>query len=400
MTTTLIDAVPLLGRLPAVLDWAEEGADVVTDAMSTHRRRLDDAMWSLLRRADELARSSEAGVPTATLRALAPAWAGADDRARRRVTLAPATSRRLLWAPQRPHDAARWITMALAYEAAATAGSGVLRQGLWSALGDGHIGAGRLPALPAPAPPPSGADGSAGGRVTPGTLRPAPHHVAPVVGGAIPVDAWSPLARTVHIARASRVGAPWPEFDETGLREVTVRLDDALARLRGTSAVAAALVETFTLVVVVRSPGGGFGHGSTVVDLGRTVVMDPLAPGATPARLTEALLHEAMHHLCNVTLRETVWVQGDGGAVIVESPWTGNPLPVTTYLQACLVWGGLRNFWRQAEATGPSARGTAERLAAAERGFGAGPLLRRVPPPVRRRVHPLVAEAVASVERR
>ena len=64
----------------------------------------------------------------------------------------------------------------------------------------------------------------------------------------------------------------------------------------------------------------------------------PWPPCATPARLAEALLHEAVHHLCNVTVSDAVWVQGDGGAVIVESPWTGNPLPVTTYLQACLVW--------------------------------------------------------------
>ena len=393
---TLTDAVPLVDRLPAVLDWAEEGADVVADAMSTHRRRLEEAMWSLLQRAEELARSSDLGAQTATLRALGPAWGGADDQARRRVTLAPATSRRLLWAAQRPHDAARWITMALAYEAAAAAGSGVLRQGLWSALGDRHVDAGRLPALPAPTPLSCGAGGSG---MTPGALRSAPQYVAPVIGGGIPVDAWSPLSRTVHITRTNGVADRWPEFDETGLQEVTARLDEALAGLRATSAVAAALVETFTLVVVVRCPGGGFGHGSTVVDLGRTVIMDPLAPCATPARLTEALLHEAMHHLCNVTLRDGVWVEGDGGALLVESPWTGNPLPVTTYLQACLVWGGLRNFWRQAQPRGPFARGAGERLVTAERGFGAGPLLDRIPRSVRSRVHPQVAVAVASMER-
>ena len=396
---TLTDVVPLLGRLPAVLDWVEEGSDVVADALSTHRRRLDEAMWSMLRRVDELARSSDPGVRSATLRALAPAWAEADDQARRRVTLAPATSRRLLWAWQRPHDAARWITMALAYEAAAAARVGVLRQGFWSALGDRHVGAGLLPGVPAKTPGSFGVDARLGDRVTVSALRPAPRYVAPVIGSGIPVDAWSPLARTVHIARSGGVADAWPEFDEASLQQVTVRLEDALAGLWAASGVAASLVETFTLVVVVRGPGRGFGHGSTVVDLGRTVVMDPLASCATPARLAEALLHEAMHHLCNVTVRDAVWVQGEGGAVIVESPWTGNPLPVTTYLQACLVWGGLRNFWRQAEARDSFARGAQERLAAAEHGFAAGPLLDRIPPSVRSRVHPLVAEAVAHLER-
>jgi len=396
---TLTDVAPLLGRLPAVLDWVEEGTGVVADALSTHRRRLDEAMWSMLRRVDELARSSDPGVRSATLRALAPAWAGADDQARRRVTLAPATSRRLLWAWQRPHDAARWITMGLAYEAAAAASSGVLLRGLWSALGDAHVGAGPLPGVSAPTPLPSGVGGRPGDRVTASALRPAPHYVAPVIGSGIPVDAWSPLARTVHMTRTGGVAGAWPEFDEASLRQVTAHLEGALAGLRATSGVAAALVETFTRVVVVRGPGRGFGHGSTVVDLGRTVVMDPLASCATPARLTEALLHEAMHHLCNVTVRDAIWVQGEGGAVIVESPWTGNPLPLTTYLQACLVWGGLRNFWRQAEARDSFARGARERLAAAEHGFGAGPLLDRIPQSVRSRVHPLVAEAVAHLER-
>ena len=398
MATTLTEAVPLLGRLRSVLDWAEEGTEVVADAMSAHRRRLNEAMSSLLERVDAPARSGDPGAPSGPW-ALGPAWAGADDRARRRVTLAPATSRRLVWARQRPHDAARWIAMALAYEAAAAASSGVLRQGLWSALGDGHAGAGSLPGVPAATPLPSGVGASPVDRVAPSARRPAPLYVAPVVGRGIPVDAWSPLARTVQMTRPGAVADAWPEFDGASLRQVRARLDEALTGLRATSGVAAALVETFTLVVVVRGPGRGFGHGSTVVDLGRTVIMDPLAPCATPARLTEAFLHEAMHHLCNVTVPDADWVQGEGATVVVASPWTGNPLPLTTYLQACLVWGGLRNFWRQAEALGSFARGSAERLAAAERGFGAGPLIDRIPQSVRPRVHPLVAEAVAALER-
>ena len=396
---TLTHVAPLLGRLPVVLQWAEEGGDVVADAMATHRTRLETAMAALLEGVEELARSRDPLARSAALRELAPAWARADHQARWRVILAPASSRRLLWMPQRPLDGTRWLTMALAHEAAVAAGSGVLPQGLWSALGDRHITAGSLPGVSAAAPLPSPCARPRGG---PADCDPSSAAVyrAPVIANGIPVDAWSPLARTVHMTRCNGVPDTWPEFDQASLHRVTVRLEEALAGLRATSAVASALVETLTLVVVVRAPGHGFGHGSTVVDLGRTVIIDPLAPAATPVRLAEALLHEAVHHLCNVTVSESVWVQGEAGTVLVESPWTGNPLALTTYLQACLVWAALRTFWVRAGVEGTFDRGAAgDRRVAAERGFEAGPVLDRIPRRTRAFVNPLVAEAIGSLSR-
>jgi len=393
---TVADVSSLLDRLPAALQWPDEGSDVVADAMLAHRTRLEHAMAALLERVEELARPRDTMAKSPVLERLAPAWTAVDERARRRVLLAPATSRRLLWMPERPCDTVRWITMALEHEAAVAACSGVLGQGLWSALGDGHVSPGVLPGVPAAAPVPAvGGVGSDGVReVGDGS---AAIYRAPVVAGRIPVDTWSPLARTVHMTRCSGTPETWPEFPGPSIQRILPRLEDALARVRATSAGAAVLVETLTRVVVLRGPGRGFGHGSTVVDLGRTVIIDPMAPCATAVRLAEAFLHEAVHHLCNVTIGESAWVTGEAGSTIVESPWTGNPLALTTYLQACVVWAALRAFWERGSTKGTFDRGASDRRALAARGFEAGPVLNRIPRDARRCVHPVVAEAIGSL---
>jgi len=397
---TLTDVqVPLVARLPAVFGWTDEGRDVIADALSVHRLRVADAMPALLERVGEPTRADHAP-RSAVLGQLAPAWAAADRRARSRVTLAPATSRRLLWTPHRLHEACRWITGALAHESAVAGSSGRLHRGLWSALGDAHIGPGPLPGVPAAAPDGAGsvAARSDGGNAHDG--RPAAIYRAPVVRGLIPVDARSPLARSVPLSRGTGAVDTWPEFDEACLREVTLRLGDALASVQATSTVAATLVETFTFVVVIRGPGCGFRHGSTLVDVGRTVIRDPLSPAATGARLAEALVHEAVHHLCNVTVRGAPWAEDGAVAIPIESPWTGNPLPLWGYLQACLVWAALRTFWAHARDRGtfegPSA---GVRGAVAERGFEAGPPLDRIPREARALVDPLVVEVIESTSR-
>jgi len=398
MTATDVQA-PLVARLPAVFGWTDGGRDVVAEVLSVHRRRVAEAMCALLERVGEPTRTGH-GPGSAVLGQLAPAWAAADRRARSRVTLAPATSRRLLWTPHRPHEACRWITGALAHEAAAAGSSGRVRRGLWSALGDANIGPGLLPGVPAAAPHHAGTvaarPGDGHGRDGP----PAAIYRAPVVGGLVPLDAWSPLARSFPLWRGTGACTTWPEFDEAGLRDVTRRLGDALASVRETSSVAATLVESFTFVVVLRGPGCGFRHGSTLVDVGRTVIRDPLSPAATQGRLAEALVHEAVHHLCNVTVRGAPWVDDGAVAMPIESPWTGNPLPLWGYLQACLVWAALRTFWARAldrgtfEATTAAARG-----AVAERGFESGPPMDRIPRQARALVDPLVVEVIRSASR-
>ena len=286
MTPT--DVVPLLGRLPVVLEWAEEGTDVVADAMSTHRRRLAEAMSSLLERVDELARSSDHAAGGLRRRCWRPPGPG---RTTGRAGASP-------WHRQRRgaccgRGSVRttppcWVAMALASEAATAANWGCARPG---AL----VSARRPPRRPRFPPRGAGADAAAlrrrwgAGRWRDGE-RPAPGAPLRRTGHRpwCPGGRRSPLARTVHMTPAGGVADAWPEFDEASLRQVGARLDEALAGLRATSGVAAALVETFTLVVVVRGPGRGFGHGSTVVDLGRTVIMVPSAACVTPARLTEA----------------------------------------------------------------------------------------------------------------
>lgn len=400
MTTLTSARTFTLHRLPALLRWAEDGADVVADTMAAHRALLGHAMSSLLARVDELSRSDSAVAGSSTVRDLAPAWARAENGARWRVTSAPATCRRVLWMPHRPLEAARWIGAGLAHEEAAAARAGELEHRSWSALGDRRLGPGRLP--PVPTAWDEGRKGDPDVVVRPphGDAGRATLQQAPVFGGGIPVDARSPLARAVHLSRCQGPSVTWPEFDEATIGRVVARLDEAGNGLRATAPVAAALVETFTTVVVIRGPGVGFGHGSTVVDLGRTVIMDPSSACASVARLAEGLLHEAVHHLCNVTVRDTRWVEDPAATVTVESPWTGNPLPLWAYLQACLVWAGMRAFWARARDLGTFDRAHAEeRHAVAAHGFEAGPVLDRIPAGTRAGVHPLVAAAIDESSR-
>ena len=266
-----------LARLPAVFGWTDEGRDVVAEALSVHRRRVGGRDVRPAR-AGRRAHPDGDGAGPAILGQLAPAWAAADRRARSRVTLAPATSRRLLWTPHRPHEACRWITGALAHEAAVAA---ELRAAATGAL----VGARRRPhragLLPGAAGPDAADAGTVRGRpgVCRARLRPAPRsrrarHRRWHPGGR--VEPPGPIR--AHRRARTGVAGPWPEFDEACLREVTAGSMTRSPRCGGRPRWRRRSWRPSRSWWCIRGPGVGSGTAPPLVDVGRTVDHGPAVP--------------------------------------------------------------------------------------------------------------------------
>lgn len=116
-------------------------------------------------------------------------------------------------------------------------------------------------------------------------------------------------------------------------------------------------VDTFTLSLVVRvdlDRPNRFTSGSSGQFVGRTCLINPTAKGVDDAVLAEALIHEAIHSLLYMQERNRAWVNNrdvfSGEGYRTTSPWSDNPLRPRQFMQACFVWFGLYNFWRDPEA--------------------------------------------------
>ena len=349
MTLTDVRA-PLVSRLPAVFGWTDEGRDVVADAVSVHRMRVADAMRALLERVGEPTRADHEP-PSTVLGQLAPVWAAADHRARSRVTLAPATSRRLLWTPHRLHEACRWITGSLAHESAVDGSSGRLRRGLWSALGDAHIGPGsaarcshrRTPRRRVGRGPvrrrewgrqPPGGDlprtrgrwAHSGGRAEP------PRTIRPLV-------AWNRGCR--HVARVRR------------FMRARVRLSGSVTRSPPCRPRPRWRQRSWSPSRSRRGdPRPGVWVPPRLHPRRRRAHRDqgPAVSRRHEGANAPGSVHEAVHHRCNVTVRGAPWVEDGAVAMPNRVPLDGQPASVVA------VPAGLPRVGRPAHLLGPCPR--------------------------------------------
>ena len=79
----------------------------------------------------------------------------------------------------------------------------------------------------------------------------------------------------------------------------------------------------------------------------------------------------------------------------MNSRWTGNPLPLSTYLHACFVWYSLIHFWGVALRNDAlPTEAVAPRLARAAVGFCGTPLLFGLDERFQRQVLPAVRDAL------
>ena len=93
----------------------------------------------------------------------------------------------------------------------------------------------------------------------------------------------------------------------------------------------------------------------------------------------QALVHESIHSYLYMHEPRPLWglnpdVTEEPG--VVQSPWTGRELPLSTFLHACFVWYGILFFWGRAMGSAlPLPDGVRREIARASSGFTKGALL-------------------------
>jgi HEXXH motif-containing protein len=118
--------------------------------------------------------------------------------------------------------------------------------------------------------------------------------------------------------------------------------------------------------------------GSSGQYIGRSVITNPHIWNVDEVDIAEALVHEAIHALLYMQEQKKAWVLDDdlyNQTVRTVSPWTGNLLPLRSYLQAAFVWFGLLHFWSQAMIVSTFERARIrQRMTRAASGFLSKPL--------------------------
>lgn len=283
-----------------------------------------------------------------------------------RIVTAPRITYLLLWpARHSAEEAADAIAKAILVEKART-GAGAITpnmstpptQTTWSAVGDGWLG-------------------HDGGFVA-----------GPALDGMPPLDFFSPHALSIDIeGEIDEVDTPRSPYRPAQANDILVLLKDVRERLVATNLRIAEFVELFTKSLVLQPDSQApelFSTGSSAQYVGRSVFGNPHLPKVDAALLAEGLVHEAIHSLLYMGERLEPWVNSEeiyGPELRTRSEWTGNPLPLRSYLQACFVWYGLAMFWAQAFSAeifdGERAR---SRLEQALSGFLKGHVLDQVRP--------------------
>ncbi|MFJ1608464.1 aKG-HExxH-type peptide beta-hydroxylase [Streptomyces sp. NPDC088253] len=222
----------------------------------------------------------------------------------------------------------------------------------------------------------------------------------------LPIDAASRFALTVDVAgTAVRLARPLLPLSPAQVLDSLAKLDGAVTGIATTAEPAWRVVRDFTEVVMLLpdpAEPSQFSSGSSGQFVARVVLANPQLTKVTTVHLAEALVHEAIHGVLYMDEQHDPWVLDPAlyaGPMRVTSPWTGSPLPLRPFLQACFVWFGLLSFWSRA-LPGPAFERdqVRERLVVAASGFLRGDLLQRVAK-VRDRLSYEVWEAVSELQR-
>jgi hypothetical protein len=294
-----------------------------------------------------------------------------------RVVLAPEFTNRLLWRhPDEIQSLCEYLDKALHVEGVI---SGREEAGCdaWTALGDmkvlqtGEIVRG----VDIPGLPPLDLD--------------SPNVARDVRRGDFAPDQFRALANDVRPVVLDRVTTAWHEISAT-------------------SKVVADFVAKFVQVIVLQSDNTRtkFSSVSTGSHIGLVVIRNPHSESASDIALAEVMVHEAIHALLFMALHTTPWGAEDNRAYAeglrIESPWSGRPLDLYQFLQACFVWYGLLHFWNLALRV-KTFKGTDEvrsSMAHALKGFVGSPLLDNICGADRKIVRDDVSNAIETMQSR
>jgi hypothetical protein len=171
-------------------------------------------------------------------------------------------------------------------------------------------------------------------------------YCAPRLSNGVMVDFASPYGR----GKLIEISGDDVSFSLNESRTVVAKLEESVSAMVAICPTAAAMVAYESKAILPRKDSAqarGFRAASTPLCLGRPVLRNPDLPEATIAELVDGLVHETIHCVIDlVEFREPLVLEVSTlASTTVLSPWTGRRLDLNTYLQACLVWYGLWNFW-------------------------------------------------------
>jgi hypothetical protein len=173
----------------------------------------------------------------------------------------------------------------------------------------------------------------------------------PQISATMPLDFGSPLVAKVDLGGPgnglAEMRAP---FDASEMELVIERLNLACQGIHALPALLDFVLTFNKVLIFVKDPAAPnqFSSGSTTQYVGRTFITNPHVDSVDIVDLAEALVHEGIHAL--LFMEELLHPWGDipelrDGVRRVDSPWTGNSLSLSSFLQACFVWYGLAHFW-------------------------------------------------------
>lgn len=281
----------------------------------------------------------------------------ASDEALMRVLMAPETSHHLLWPESHTLvSTATFLSRSFRAEAARTGQRIAFQEETWTALGDvGFFPNGIVCSMPS-------------------------------LPEMMPLDFGSPYATKIDLSGAERPDFPVRTgFDPVEINHVLNRLRAAQEQIYATSATVAQFIVQFNKVLVLQKDPENPGQrasGSSGQYIGRSFITNPHIVAVDAAGLADAIVHEGIHALLYMQERQKRWVFNSSlcePIARIESPWSGNPLPLRPFLQACFVWYGLLHFWCLAltcETFHPQHVHT--HIMRSLQGFVKGPLLTRI----------------------
>jgi hypothetical protein len=172
------------------------------------------------------------------------------------------------------------------------------------------------------------------------------------------------------------------------------RLEAALDALEQARPIVLNCLRLLTRRLAVREEEGRVGNAASCVFGHLTLLTNPWAERADTAWLLDSLVHESIHAALFFydAIQGPLFLPGNCSERI-PSPWSGNSLTCAQYVQACFVWFGLAQLWRNwpAGVGGVSCESASQMYRRASQGFLARPVQsllshtggRLVPPPVR-----------------
>jgi len=273
-----------------------------------------------------------------------------------RVLTAPEVTRRLrVRTSNSILDCAHFLATALAAEAAVR-GTSSIETPMWTAVGDKFV--------------------SPLGEIS----------VPLCVDGYQAIDVASPQARSMDpssaICKKRICRAPISGSVRTRVEDLLIEGSEGI---QAVSTFAWALVSgCVTNLVIVEEPEVYFSSCTNGFYIGRVAIASKDWFVTKVADLVGSLVHEAIHCLLLMLNFCTPLIVDDEAVNRLDpvtSPWTNNPLPISTYVHACMVWYGLASFWQLAQEVAVFDAGTIERMYdQARRGFLRGDILSQLSP--------------------